>query len=128
MKVLPVALPVLLASVLSVAAAGEIKPYSQPQFDALAASGNPIVLAIHADWCPTCKAQKPILDALMARPAFKDVTTLTIDFDADKALLARYRVGMQSTLIAFKGARELGRSVGDTTPAGIEGLIHKTVD
>jgi len=127
-KVLPVALPVLLASVLSVAAAGEIKPYSQPQFDALAASGNPIVLAIHADWCPTCKAQKPILDALMARPAFKDVTTLTIDFDADKALLARYRVGMQSTLIAFKGARELGRSVGDTTPAGIEGLIHKTVD
>jgi len=34
---------------------------------------------------------------------------------------------MQSTLVAFKGANEVGRSVGDTTPAGLEGLIKKTV-
>jgi thioredoxin 1 len=122
------ALPVLLASVVSIATAGEIKPYSQAQFDTLAAGGKPIVLAVHAPWCPTCKAQKPILDALMTRPGFKDVTTLTIDFDTEKALLTHYKVGTQSTLIAFKGAKEVGRTVGDTTPTGIEGLIKKTVN
>ena len=128
MRALKISFPVLLVSFVAIAAAGEIKPYTQAQFDTLAAGGKPVVLAVHADWCPTCKAQNPILDALMAQPAFKDVTTLTIDFDSEKALLSRYKVGMQSTLIAFKGARELGRTVGDTTPSGIERLVKKTVN
>jgi len=128
MSSLKISLFAILASLAFMASAGEIKPYSQAQFDTLVANAKPFVLAVHADWCPTCKAQRPILDALMARPAFKDVTTLTIDFDTQKALLAQYKVGMQSTLIAFRGARELGRTVGDTTPSGIEGLIQKTVN
>lgn len=33
---------------------------------------------------------------------------------------------MQSTLVGFKGTQEVARSVGDTTEAGIEGLIQKT--
>jgi len=128
MTSLKIALAAFLAAFLSMANAGEIKPYSQAQFDMLTASGKPVVLAVHADWCPTCKAQKPILDALMSRAAFKDVTTLTIDFDTDTALLTRYKVARQSTLIAFKGTREVGRTVGDTTPSGIEDLLKKTVN
>jgi len=127
MKLLSLAL-LALAVLASPAFAGEITPYSQSRFDALSASGQPVLLAVHASWCPTCKAQRPILDALMAKPAYQGVTTLTIDFDADKPLLKRYKVGMQSTLIAFKGTHEVGRTVGDTTPAGIESLVHKTVE
>ena len=63
----------------------------------------------------------------MGQPTYKDVTTLVIDFDADKPLLKHYKVGMQSTLIAYKGDKEIGRSVGDTTKAGIEELVKKTV-
>jgi len=37
-------------------------------------------------------------------------------------------VGTQSTLVAFKGRQEVGRSVGDTSPAGLEGLIKKTLN
>ncbi len=128
MNALKIALPLVFSTLASLAVAGEIKAYSQAQFDSLSAAGKPVVLAVRANWCPTCKAQKPILDALMARPAFRDVTTLTIDFDAEKPLLAHYKVGMQSTLIAFKGTREVGRTVGDTTAAGIENLVKKTVD
>ena len=128
MIALKLALSVLLCTVASLAVAGEIKPYSQAQFDSLASSGKPIVLAIHATWCPTCKAQKPILNALMAQPAYRDVTTLTIDFDANKPLLTHFRVDMQSTLIAFKGTKELARTVGDITPAGIESLVRTAVD
>ena len=117
-----------ISSLASIAMAGEIKSFSQQEFDKLTHEGKPVVLDISATWCPTCKQQKPIIDGLMKMPAYKDVTLLTIDFDANKALLKTFKVNMQSTLVAFKGAAEVGRSVGDTSPAGLEGLIGKTIN
>lgn len=86
-----------------------------------------MLLDVRADWCPTCRAQKPLIEAAMRQSAYRDVTTLTIDFDHAGELLRRYKVVMQSTLIAFKGGREVGRTVGDTTAAGITGLLDRTV-
>jgi thiol-disulfide isomerase/thioredoxin len=122
-----------LASLLALAVsnfawAGPAEPYTAARFDQLAGQGKPVLVAIHADWCPTCKAQAPILHQLMARPEYKDVTELTVDFDRDKAAVRRFKASMQSTLVAFKGRTELGRSVGDTTPAGIERLVRKAVE
>ena len=114
-----------MALVTSLAAAAQPRPFTQQEFDRLAHDGKPVVVDVSATWCPTCKAQKPIVDGLAAQPAYKDVTVLTVDFDADKSVLKAFKVGMQSTLIAFKGGKEAARSVGDTTPAGIEGLFKK---
>ena len=128
MNIAKAALLFILSAMVSLAMAGEIKPYDQKSFDRLARDGKPVVLAIHATWCPTCKAQKPIQSELMGQPAYKDVTMMTIDFDSQKPLLSRYKVGMQSAMVAFKGGKEVGRSVGDTTHDGIEGLIRKTLN
>jgi thiol-disulfide isomerase/thioredoxin len=122
------ALLLALSAMASLALAGDIKPFNQKDFDQLTSAGKPVVLDISATWCPTCKAQKPILDGLMQQPAYQDVTLMTIDFDTNKPTLKKYKVTMQSTLVAFKGAKEVGRSVGDTTPDGIEGLIRKTLN
>ncbi len=119
---------VALASCLSLAMAGEIKPFNQAGFDALTASGKAVVLDISATWCPTCRAQKPIIDSLMQQSAYKDVTLMTIDFDSDKTVLKKFKVIMQSTLVAFKGTQEVGRSVGDTSQVGLEGLIKKSIN
>ena len=48
--------------------ATETKAFDPASFDAAQKSGKPILVAIHASWCPTCKAQKPILSELMAEP------------------------------------------------------------
>jgi thioredoxin 1 len=107
------------------AAAAEPRPYTRQEFDRLAQDGKPVLVDVAATWCPTCKAQKPLVEGLATGPAYKDVAVLTVDFDTDKAVLRQFKVGMQSTLIAFKGGKEVGRSVGDTTSAGIEGLFKK---
>ncbi|MGV8294495.1 thioredoxin domain-containing protein, partial [Pseudomonas aeruginosa] len=52
-----------------IATAGEIKPFSQTEFDRLTQAGRPVVVDVTATWCPTCKAQKPILEKLMKQPA-----------------------------------------------------------
>lgn len=107
------------------AAAGEIKRYDQTAFDTLAAQGKPIVVAVHADWCPVCKVQEPIQADLMASPAFKDYTLFNVDFDTEKTVLRGFRVTRQSTMIVFRGSTEVGRSIGDTKKESIEALLLK---
>ena len=116
-----------LALACQLASAAPPRTFTQQEFDALNRAGKPVVVDVSAVWCPTCKAQKPIVEGLAAKPAFKDVNVLRVDFDADKPVLKEFAVGTQSTLIAFKGGKETARSVGDTTPAGIEGLFDKAV-
>ena len=128
MKLIPSSMLALsLFASASLALAGEIKTYDQKTFDTLTQAGKPVVLHIHATWCPTCKTQIPIVRDLMGQPAYKDVTTLMIDFDTSKPLLKTYKVAMQSTLIAYKGNKEVARSVGDTARDGIERLVKATV-
>ena len=127
MKFAHAALTLSLSTAFSLAKAGQIDPYNQQTFDHLTADGKPVVLDISATWCPTCKAQKPIVENLMKQPAFSDVTLMRIDFDSQKPLLRKYHVTMQSTLVAFKGETEVGRSVGDTSRAGLRSLFEKAV-
>ena len=123
-----VALALALATFAALASAGEIKPYTPQAFDQLTEEGKPVVVHVTAPWCPTCKAQRPILDGLMKQPAYRDVTLLDVDFDTNDTALKRFKVRTQSTLVAFKGKAEVARSVGDTSSTGIENLIGKTVN
>ena len=109
------------------AMAAEAK-FDQKAFDAAQVEGKPIMVHVTAPWCPTCKAQAPILSRLESEPRFKDMVRFNIDFDSQKDLLKRFGVQKQSTLIAFKAGKETGRSVGDTSTAGIEALFKKAMN
>ena len=108
------------------AAASEL-PFSRAAFDQAVASGRPVILAVHASWCPTCKAQKPIMDALMHEPRRKDVTLFVADFDTESALKKQLHVAQQSTFVVFKGGKEVGRSTGVTDRAEIAALFDKAL-
>jgi len=111
----------------SLAFAADKKPFDQAAFDAAQAAGKPILVEVTAPWCPTCKAQAPILSQLRSEPRFKDLISFNVDFDSRKDLLKTFGVRMQSTLIAFKGRQEVGRSTGDTNPASIQALLAKAI-
>jgi thiol-disulfide isomerase/thioredoxin len=103
------------------------RAFDESAFTEAQKAGKPILVAIHASWCPTCKAQAPILSDLMADPKFKDLAYFRVDFDSQKDVVRRLGARMQSTLIAFKGDKEQGRSVGDTDRASIAALQGKTL-
>ncbi|MEN3287184.1 MAG: thioredoxin 1 [Bradyrhizobium sp.] len=102
-------------------------PYSDVAFKAAQAAGRPILVEIHAGWCPTCKAQKPIIDKLVEAPKFKNLQIFRVDYDDMKPVVKAFGARMQSTLIVFKGASETGRSVGDTKEASIAALLDKSL-
>ena len=111
----------------SLASAMEAKPFDPAAFAAAQAAGKPILIHVTAPWCPTCKAQAPILSRLLSDPRFKDLLTFDVDFDTQKDLLNRFQVRVQSTMIVFKGEHEAGRSTGDTNAASIEALLTKAI-
>ena len=122
-----VAAAFITAGLFSPAWANSAVPFTEQAFKAAQASGSPILVEIHADWCPTCKAQKPILDKLTADPKFKHLKIFRVDFDAMKPAVKQFGAQMQSTLIVFKGSAEQGRSVGDTEQASIAELLDKSL-
>jgi len=111
----------------SPASATETKTYTPEAFAATQKAGKPIFVGIHASWCPTCARQKPILSELMADPKFSNLVYFVVDYDSQKDVVKFFGARMQSTLIAFKGEHETGRSVGDTDRSSIAALLNKTL-
>jgi len=110
----------------SVASAVERKAFDAESFAAAQRRGARILVDITAAWCPTCKAQKPIIDSLVTRPENNDLVIFSVDFDSQKPVVRQFGAQSQSTLIAFRGKTETARSVGDTDPVSIAALVRST--
>ena len=108
------------------ALAGEV-PFNKVAFDAALAKGTPVIVDFAASWCPTCKAQKPIVQGLLAESKLKPVTLFLADFDTEVALKKQFGVTQQSTFVVFKDGKEVGRSTGQTQKDVISELFHKAL-
>jgi len=99
--------------------------FTQEAFDAARKAGKPVLIDVSPPWCPTCKAQAPIVNGIKSEPRFKELVVFEVDFDSQKDVLREFGVHQQSTLIVFKGTGEAGRSIGNTDKASIEALVAK---
>jgi thioredoxin 1 len=105
-------------------------PFAEYQADGfvkLLSSGNPIVVHVHADWCTVCRAQMPVMDRVLAGAAYKNVRAVRVNFDREKKFLADYKVVRQSTIIIFKGGKEIARLSYDSDPERIEQTLARAV-
>jgi thioredoxin 1 len=61
-----------------------------------------VLIAAHANWCPTCRTQQPTLASLIDDEAFAGCVAFRVNFDEDKGFLKEHRVRFQSTLFSFQ--------------------------
>ena len=115
-----------LAPASAAAPAVKFVPFTQQAFDAARAAGKPILVEVHAPWCPVCARQQSGIAAAQRDPRNKGLITFRIDFDSQKDVQRPLGVTRQSTLIAFKGRKETGRLLGVTDADGIARLIAST--
>jgi thioredoxin 1 len=99
------------------------QPFDAQAFQSAQAAEKPILVDVTAPWCPTCKKQRPIVEQIEKEKP--DLVVYEVDFDTGKDVLKRFRVQFQSTLIVFRGAKEVARSTGETDPALIRAMISK---
>lgn len=121
----------LIASTLLLAAASfahalEVKPYSAAALAEAQKADKPVALHFRADWCPTCRAQDKVLESLKAEPGL-DLTVLAVDYDNEKDLKKQFNIRTQSTLVLLHGQKEVGRSLNDTTAAGLRTALKSAL-
>lgn len=102
-------------------------PFNQAQFDRDKAAGKPVVVYFHADWCPTCRVQKPIVDKLAMEPSLRPITIFVADYDTETALEKTLKVGSQSTFVVFKQGHEVTRSTGQTQEPVIRSVLQQAL-
>jgi thioredoxin 1 len=101
--------------------------YRAESFTKLIGTGGPVVVHVHADWCTVCKAQIPVMDRVLAGPAYKNVRAVRVNFDREKSFLTDYKVVRQSTIIVFKGGKEIARLTYDADPQRIEQTLERAI-
>jgi thioredoxin 1 len=106
----------LIASVLAFAnaRAAEFEPFSEARLAALQKEGKTVLVDVHADWCPTCKRQSPILSRLLDEVEFAEYGALLLDWDVQRAQARSLGAPRQSTLLVYRGGQRLGMSVAET--------------
>ena len=88
--------------------------YAAAEFMMAQKKGKTIVVDVYADWCPTCRAQAPILEELRTEKQSSDVLFVKVNFDKEKAFLRDNRIPRQSTVLVFNGMDEAARSIAQT--------------
>lgn len=119
-------LPLIMTAAVAAAPAmaAEVHPFDGRAFAAAQRAGRAILIDVYADWCPTCRAQGPAIARAINAPWAANLLVFRLNFDKQREDWRRLGVRSQSTLIAYRGANETGRSVGDTDPERIAQLIR----
>ncbi|TAK87664.1 MAG: thioredoxin [Betaproteobacteria bacterium] len=103
------------------------RPFDAAEFEAAQRAGKPVLVSVHADWCPVCRVQEEVLGGLLGRKEFAGFAVFIVDYDLQKAVLKRFGVRSQSTLIVFKGTKEVARSIAQTNKDAIAADLAKAL-
>ena len=102
----------------------EIKPYSADTFAQIQKSGAGVALHFHADWCPTCRAQEKVFNGWKSDASVPG-NLLVVDYDKERDLKNKLNVRTQSTLIVFKGDKEVARLAGKSDEKSLKEALLK---
>lgn len=82
-----------------------------------------IVVFVSADWCSTCRAQEPGLLEATAREEYQDYDLFLVDYDTQRDVMRELGVPVRSTILVYRGTREVGRVVSDSSVDAILDLF-----
>ena len=88
-------------------------------------SGKTIVINSWNKYCSTCAAQTKVFDQAMKD--FKDVEFLFYEQDKNKDIAKTLVINYWTTIVVFKGQKEVGREMGLTDKDQIYNLINKGI-
>lgn len=117
-----ICVPLLL---MSTAQANDMFVFSAERFQAALSDGGPLLVETYSTSCPVCWVQEPTVREIIQKREFGALRVLVLDVNSQQDMLVLVGAQTRSTLIVYKGGREVGRAIGITNPADIETLLKK---
>ena len=88
-------------------------------------SGKTIVVNSYEPWCWSCRKQDKVL--IGAKDEFKGVVFLTYQQGKHKDIAEALNISVRTTIVVFKGKKEVARIIGQTGKTEIYSAIKKGI-
>ena len=88
------------------------------------AENRPVLVEFGAQWCPPCRALKPVIEAV-ARERARTLKVVEIDMDASPESVRRCAVRAAPTLIVFRAGERCAVQVGAVPKEKVLALVDR---
>ena len=88
-------------------------------------TGKTVVVNSYEPWCWSCRKQDKVL--IGAKDEFKGVVFLTYQQGKHKDIAEALNISMRTTIVVFKGKKEVARIIGQTGKTEIYSAIKKGI-
>ena len=99
--------------------------FSTEIFEQAKASGKTVVINSYEVWCGTCSEQTKVVD--QAEKEFKDIVFLSYEQSKNKEIAQKLNIKYWTTIVVYKGNKEVARIVGQTDKKTIYSAIQKGI-
>ena len=99
--------------------------FSTEFFEKAKDSGKTVVINSYEVWCGTCSEQTKILN--QAEKEFKDIVFLSYEQSKNKEIAQKLNIKYWTTIVVYKGNKEVARIVGQTDKKTIYSAIQKGI-
>lgn len=79
--------------------AGAFQAFSLAAYKQASADGKTVILDFHADWCPVCLANDPIISAAFRENTNATLVGFKVNYDKETELKREFNIASQSTII-----------------------------
>ncbi len=105
--------------------AGAYQDFSQSAYEQALTDGKTVILDFHADWCPTCRANEPIIESVFQSNTNLNLIGFKVNYDTEIALKKIFNIASQSTIIkTSKDAASLQLGPGPVTVESFTAFIQ----
>tara|TARA_B100000674_G_scaffold470631_1_gene458595 strand:+ start:1522 stop:1893 length:372 start_codon:yes stop_codon:yes gene_type:complete len=106
-------------------AADKYTNFSLESLEKEKANGKTVVINSYEPWCWSCRKQDKVL--IGAKDEFKNVVFLTYQQGKNKDIAEALNVSVRTTIVVFKGEKEVARIIGQTGKSEIYSAIKKGI-
>lgn len=99
---------------ISLSANAEKQPFTEALYQQYQKNNETFLVDVFATWCPTCKKQSQIINQYFKENPNSNIKVLVVDYDDQKDWVSHFRAPRQSTLLIYKGKKQLWFSVAET--------------
>ena len=106
-------------------AADKYTNFSLSSLEKAKANGKTVVVNSYEPWCWSCRKQDKVL--IGAKEEFKNVVFLTYQQGKNKDIAEALSVSVRTTIVVFRGKKEVARIIGQTGKEEIYSAIQKGI-